>query len=138
MSEQRFKLQHINDLTDQEYMRLKKITDNGELITLGEVVDLLNEQQDTIFKLQDLCGKSDGENAKLRIENKMLEKEVNLLKPTNIEQYEQIQKLQEENEQLRAKLREKEEDEQLYANEIVKLNKEAKEVLDFKSLGGDY
>ena len=104
MSEQRFKLQHINDLTDQEYMRLKKITDNGELITLGEVVDLLNEQQDTIFKLQDLCGKSDGENAKLRIENKMLEKEVNLLRPTNIEQYEQIQKLQEENEKLRKEL----------------------------------
>jgi len=40
--------------------------------------------------------------------------------------------------QLKAKLKEKEEDEQLYANEIVKLNKEAKEVLDFKSLGGDY
>ena len=41
-------------------------------------------------------------------------------------------------EQLKAQLREKEEDERLYANEIVKLNKEAKEVLDFKSLGGDY
>ena len=41
-------------------------------------------------------------------------------------------------EHLQAQLREKEEDEQLYANEIVKLNKEAKEVLEFKSLGGDY
>ena len=40
--------------------------------------------------------------------------------------------------ELKAKLKEKEEDERLYANEIVKLNKEAKEVLDFKSLGGDY
>ena len=40
--------------------------------------------------------------------------------------------------QLKAQLREKEEDERLYADEIVKLNKEAKEVLDFKSLGGDY
>ena len=40
--------------------------------------------------------------------------------------------------ELKAQLREKEEDEKLYANEIVKLNKEAKEVLDFKSLGGDY
>ena len=109
-----------------------------ERMTALETTERLNKQQDTIFKLQDLCGKSDGENAKLRIENKMLEKEVNLLKPTNIEQYEQIQKLQKENEQLRAKLREKEQDEQLYANEIVKLNKEAKEVLDFKSLGGDY
>ena len=102
------------------------------------IMNLLNEQQATIRRLQDLCGESDGENAKLRIENKRLEKEVNLLKPTNIEQYEQIQKLQEENEQLQAQLREKEEDEQLYADEIVKLNKEAKEVLDFKSLGGDY
>ena len=43
-----------------------------------------------------------------------------------------------ENKKLKAKLKGKEEDEQLYANEIVKLNKEAKEVLDFKSLGGDY
>ena len=98
----------------------------------------LNEQQATIRRLQDLCGESDGENAKLRIENKRLCDEIKLLKPTNIEQYEQIQKLQEENEQLQAQLREKEEDEQLYADEIVKLNKEAKEVLDFKSLGGDY
>ena len=86
------------------------IYDGDKQIHLDEVVRLLNEQQATINKLQDLCGESDGENAKLRIENK----------------------------KLKAKLREKEEDEQLYANEIVKLNKEAKEVLDFKSLGGDY
>ena len=37
----------------------------------------LNEQQATIRKLQDLCGKSDGENMKLRIENKRLQKELN-------------------------------------------------------------
>ena len=110
----------------------------GDFDSEVEMLEKINEQQATIRKLQDLCGESDGENAKLRIENKMLEKEVNLLRPTNIEQYEQIQKLQEENEQLQAQLREKEQDEQLYANEIVKLNKEAKEVLDFKSLGGDY
>ena len=102
MSEKRFVL--IED--DLEPL----ILDNKETMSVKEVVDLLNEQQATISKLQDLCGKSDGENAKLRIENK----------------------------KLKAKLREKEEDEQLYANEIVKLNKEAKEVLDFKSLGGDY
>ena len=41
-------------------------------------------------------------------------------------------------EELKEKLKEKEEDEKLYANEIVKLNKEAKEVLNFKTLGGDY
>ena len=46
--------------------------------------------------------------------------------------------LHEEIGKLTRKLREKEEEEQLYAQEIVKLNKEAKEVLNFKELGGDY
>ena len=68
------------------------------------------EQQATIRKLQDLCGESDGENAKLRIENK----------------------------KLKAKLKEKEEDEQLYANEILELRKTNEEWLQFKDLGGDY
>ena len=69
-----------------------------------KIVDLLNEQQATIKKLQDLCGESDGENAKLRIENKELQEEIKLLKPVNIEQYEQIVQLQEENEQLKNRL----------------------------------
>ena len=75
-----------------------------------EVVDTLNEQQATIRKLQDLCGESDSENARLRIENK----------------------------KLKAKLKEKEEDERLYANEIVELRKTNQEWLQFKDLGGDY
>ena len=99
MTEKRFKYKVTDGFFDED-----------RLISIKEVVDLLNEQQATIRRLQDLCGESDGENAKLRIENK----------------------------KLKAKLKEKEEDERLYANEIVKLNKEAKEVLDFKSLGGDY
>ena len=139
MSDERFVVgsNEIGEIivTDVETDRVYRYDDPSNFFGL---IRLLNEQEATIRKLQDLCGESDGENAKLRIENKRLEKEVNLLRPTNIEQYEQIQKLQEENEQLQAKLREKEQDEQLYANEIVKLNKEAKEVLDFKSLGGDY
>lgn len=127
-----------------------------ERMTALQTTKLLNKQQDTIFKLQDLCGKSDGENMKLRIENKRLQGELNdcekfrytvfkrlndeikLLKPTNIEQYEQIQKLQKENEQLQAQLREKEQDERLYANEIVELRKTNEEWLQFKELGGDY
>ena len=145
MSEQRFTIHKESKYKEEWYAYPFCIKCDGEIVFkniplhIAEAVrDKLNEQQATIEQLQDLCGESDGENAKLRIENKRLEKEVNLLRPTNIEQYEQIQKLQEENEQLRAKLREKEQDEQLYANEIVKLNKEAKEVLDFKSLGGNY
>ena len=46
-----------------------------------ETTKRLNKQQDTIFKLQDLCGKSDGENAKLRIENRELRKELDNFKP---------------------------------------------------------
>ena len=40
-----------------------------ERMTALEVTKKLNEQQATIEQLQDLCGESDGENAKLRIEN---------------------------------------------------------------------
>ena len=40
--------------------------------------------------------------------------------------------------QLKAQLREKEEDEKLYANEILELRETNKEHIKFKSLGGDY
>ena len=48
-----------------------------ERMTALNVTKKLNEQQATIRRLQDLCGKSDGENMKLRIENKKLQKELN-------------------------------------------------------------
>lgn len=41
-----------------------------------EVTKKLNEQQATIEQLQDLCGESDSENAKLRIENEQLQQEL--------------------------------------------------------------
>ena len=119
MSEKRFR--HFGLwVIDDPNLKINTVADlfDTKIMSIEEVVDLLNEQQDTIFKLQDLCGKSDGENAKLRIENKRLCDEIKLLKPTNIEQYEQIVQLQKENEQLQAQLREKEEDEQLYANDF--------------------
>ena len=40
--------------------------------------------------------------------------------------------------ELKAKLREKEQDEKLYANEILELRETNKEFIQFKSLGGDY
>ena len=40
--------------------------------------------------------------------------------------------------QLKAQLREKEEDEKLYANEILELRETNKEHIKFKSLGGNY
>ena len=51
-------------------------TDYLRRLSPTEIIKRLNEQQSTICKLQDLCGESDGENAKLRIENKKL-KEMN-------------------------------------------------------------
>ena len=66
MTEKRFKYK----ITDGFF-------DGDVLISIKEVVDLLNEQQATIRKLQDLCGQSDSENAKLRIENKRLQEELN-------------------------------------------------------------
>ena len=64
MTEKRFKYKVTDGFFDRD-----------RLISIKEVVDLLNEQQATIRKLQDLCGESDGENAKLRIENKKLKEE---------------------------------------------------------------
>ena len=139
MSEQRFYLGN-NSTTICD--RSQGGSDGFNMLTIFKVVDLLNEQQDeinslkrelelitgaklfsrrelertvkeqqaTIRKLQDLCGESDSENAKLRIENK----------------------------KLKAKLREKEEDERLYANEILELRETNKEHIKFKSLGGNY
>jgi len=78
--------------------------EKDERMTALNVTKKLNEQQVTICKLQDLCGESDYENAKLRLKSKELQEEIKLLKPTNVEQYEQIVQLQEENEQLKNKL----------------------------------
>ena len=55
-------------------------TVTGETLNHFATIDLLNEQQATISQLQDLCGKSDGENAKLRMENKKLKAENEKLK----------------------------------------------------------
>ena len=108
MSEKRFVLE-ISSFSGN-HMKFLNILDNGKRLTSEDIVDLLNEQQATIQQLQDLCGESDGENAKLRIENK----------------------------KLKAKLKEKEEDERLYANEILELRETNKEHIKFKSLGGNY
>lgn len=103
MSEKR-KIQRFNLDEGRIWEAIEGLSPFKTTYTLEEVCEKLNEQQDTIRRLQDLCGESDGENAKLRIENKELQEEIKLLKPTNVEQYEQIVQLQEENEQLRKEL----------------------------------
>ena len=105
MSEKRFQKTRIVDKWGGIYD-----SETDEILNVNDVEHKLNKQQATIRRLQDLCGKSDGENAKLRIENK----------------------------KLKAKLREKEEDEKLYANEILELRETNKEHIKFKSLGGNY
>ena len=51
------------------------VNEKEKRMTALKVTKKLNEQQAIIRKLQDLCGESDGENAKLRIENKRLQAE---------------------------------------------------------------
>ena len=82
-----------------------------EIIDLTLACEVLNRldlklktYNEQLKQLQDLCGKSDGENAKLRLKSKELQEEIKLLKQTNVEQYEQIVQLQEENEQLKNRL----------------------------------
>ena len=138
MNEKRFSVDDDGIYDTEEKKHFKFIAYDWMECDIYDCCEKLNEQQATIRKLQDLCGESDSENAKLRLKNKELQEERKLLKPVNIEQYEQIVQLQEENEQLRQQLKEKEEDERLYANEIVKLRKTNEEWLEFKELGGDY
>ena len=49
-----------------------------------------------------------------------------------------LNQLNEENEQLRQTIKEMQQDEQLYANEILELREANKEFIQFKELGGDY
>ena len=86
------------------------ITDNGKRLSEMEIVDLLNEQQATI----------------------------NELKERNAHNFAKKMQLIKENEQLRQQLQEKQEDEKLYAQEILELNKTKKEMLNFRNLGSDY
>ena len=100
MSEER-KIQRFNLDEGRIWEAIEGLSPFKTTYTLEEVCEKLNEQQAIIQSLQDLCGKSDYENAKLRLKNKEQAEEIKLLKPTNVEQYEQIVQLQEENEQLR-------------------------------------
>ena len=124
MSEKRFSLElQNNDIFDKKT--------NTFYCDNESVCDLLNEQQELIEELH--ISDNMGWGRAEKFEKELKQKKIYIKRL----EY-KVQKFKEENEQLQAQLREKEEDEQLYANEIVKLNKEAKEVLDFKSLGGDY
>ena len=135
MSEQRFT---YKEFKDNDLFGFAEAYDNGKKISTNEMVDLLNEQQATIRRLQDLCGESDGENAKLRMKNNELQGQINrlnyIIEELRKDNYKRFEKINE----LKAKLKEKEEDERLYANEIVELRKTNEEWLEFKELGGDY
>lgn len=75
MSEQRFRF-NVNMYTIEED---GKFLANLNVIDAHKIVQKLNEQQAIIQQLQDLCGESDGENAKLRLENKKLQDKIDML-----------------------------------------------------------
>ena len=113
MSEKRFIFYEYDDGTET----IEDTEENEYYHFSNELVGLLNEQQATITHLEKVNGKNFAKRRLLEQDNLILRNE---------------------NEQLRQTIKEMQQDEQLYANEIVKLNKEAKEVLNFKTLGGDY
>lgn len=79
MSEKRFVIDHSYLVNYDKYCILDKV--QHKHLYLDEVCKKLNEQQAIIEQLQDLCGQSDGENAKLRIENKDLRSQLNKIPP---------------------------------------------------------
>ena len=100
------------------------ITDNGKRLSEMEIVDLLNEQQATIEALI--------------LDRNNQEEKLDIARRNMTKQLEKISEQQATIQQLQAKLREKEEDERLYANEILELRETNKEHIKFKSLGGNY
>lgn len=79
MSEKRFVLKF--DSQENEYFIRDNFEEEEELgsYTLKWGVRKLNEQQSIIEQLQDLCGESDYENAKLRLKNKELQDKIDWL-----------------------------------------------------------
>lgn len=87
MSEKRFifatnEKWFLFDNEDEEYMDMEDCKDklNEQQATIDKLRVDIRATRTTIRKLQDLCGESDGENAKLRIENKRLQEENEQLK----------------------------------------------------------
>lgn len=72
--------------------RIELLEDNllADNLTMKHLNGIIDEQQATICKLQDLCGESDGENAKLRIKNKKLKEENEQLRKENAQLTERL------------------------------------------------
>ena len=92
-----------------------------------------NQEQDVLWvsEMIDLLNSLYDENEQLRQSIDFMIKKSAEISTRNIVLHEKIGELQ-------RKLKEKEEDEKLYANERVELNKTKKELIEFKELGGDY
>ena len=68
----------VGVLNEQQATNSALRTENNHLIdVIKEYAKKYEEQQATIEQLQDLCGESDSENAKLRIENEQLKNKLN-------------------------------------------------------------
>ena len=122
MSEKRFKLNDKGSFI---------LEDEEPLKPLGKVVDLLNEQQATIEQLQEELELTANtklfSRRKLEEENEQLRQQLNDCEKFRHSVFKRMNELTDQ-------LKEKEEDEKLYAEEILKL----REINEFNELGGDY
>ena len=114
MSEKRFRQFGVWVIDDPNLKKINTVADvfATKIMSTDEVVDLLNEQQATIDQLN------------LAIDD--------LLSHTSCDE------IKKENEQLRNIIKQKEEEEKLYAKEILRLNELNKQTSEFTDILGGY
>ena len=138
-------------MSEKQFTVMKKfdgsyvICDKGKMLVADDCCDLLNELnmefedcEKLLDSKDDFIHKFKRDIEELGISIKLFEDDIATKDKKIDEQQATIKQLKEENEQLRQELQKKQEEERLYANEILELREANKEFIQFKELGGDY
>ena len=131
MSEKRFT---VMKKFDGSYV----ICDNGKMLVADDCCDLLNELNKDFEDCEKLLDSKDDFIHKFKRDIEELGISIKLFEDDIATKDKKIEEQQTTINELKAKLKEKEEDERLYANEILELRETNKEHIKFKSLGGNY
>ena len=148
-------LRQVNNDFEKLFSETISIADTSQLLENGnydikrmfvkELVDsLMSENEQLRQSIEHMISKA----TEISNRNILLHEEIGKLNRANKELQDKMDWLCEQTgydgakfrhiEELKEKLREKEEDEQLYANEILELREANKEFIQFKELGGNY
>ena len=142
MSEKRFTIKPqddywavVDNYNDDKVCIINGIHTEIEAIWLCDLLNTLHQQNQ---HLQDICTRTEAEKEEYADKYNELQKNFDDLtkmasetSKRNVELWERIAELQ-------TQLKQKQEEEQLYAQEILRLKKTNEQALQFKTLGGDY